>query len=213
MGSKYLTTTEIAALAGVHVQTVRYWTDKGLLPFSRLGHTRLVREADAQAFLARREADRQQRPLMLHEGILPLESARDAWIAGFFDGEGSIGTHRGTSGIPRVKLAVVNTYKPAIELIWQAFGGYRTITAQQTSAHRTCYKVVLTGEKEVITALERMLPYLVVKRDQAILALRLISRIRQFRAERGRNWTDEAALAELWELANQAQALRHETFD
>jgi hypothetical protein len=209
----YLTTGQIAEIARVTVETVRNWMDTGKLPSVRKApmNNRCALESDVREFLVKR--DTIERPILLHGGILPPSSALDAWAAGFFDGEGSIGIWLGVGGVPRAKLTIVNTYKPAIELFWRAFGGYRTIQSHSNGRHRTVFRLVVTGEDGVRAVLERLHPYLVVKREQATLALRLIDRIQQFRVARGRRWVDDAALAELREIAAQARKLRFQTFD
>jgi len=47
---------EVAAIARVSPETVRFWIKRGLLPSLRPGRRRLVRRAALEAFLTRRES-------------------------------------------------------------------------------------------------------------------------------------------------------------
>jgi excisionase family DNA binding protein len=50
----FLTPDEIAALAGVHRQTVHYWIQRGKLPAERIGRTIAVRAIDALEYISAR---------------------------------------------------------------------------------------------------------------------------------------------------------------
>jgi excisionase family DNA binding protein len=47
----FLTPDEVAALAGVHRQTVHYWIQRGKLPAERIGRIIAVRAIDAIEFI------------------------------------------------------------------------------------------------------------------------------------------------------------------
>ena len=57
-GLEMLTTTEVAKLLHVHPNTVRQWTNKGLLPTYRLGsrRDRRFKWEDVEGFLQRNRA-------------------------------------------------------------------------------------------------------------------------------------------------------------
>jgi excisionase family DNA binding protein len=51
-GKQYLRATQIAAITGASIRTVRRWIAGELLPSVRIGGTRLVAEADLDRLLA-----------------------------------------------------------------------------------------------------------------------------------------------------------------
>lgn len=55
MSDKFLTTEEIAAELGVHIETVRRWIRRGDLPVTRLLKFYRIRREDYEDFLKKRE--------------------------------------------------------------------------------------------------------------------------------------------------------------
>lgn len=103
-----------------------------------------------------------------------------AWMAGFFDGDGSVGAYRyNSNGYIRKKnvelrVAVVSIYKPIIEHIQSMFGG--TTYEDKSSAHDSRYYRVwrwYMHSNKASRFLKTILPYLVVKREQAELSIQL----------------------------------------
>ena len=111
---------------------------------------------------------------------------RIAWSAGIIDGEGCICIHKSQPGAPsqprqksvvyHLDLAVKMTYKPAIELLLNIFQ-VGTITRQKPGKNnkRVTWTWVVTG-KSVSIVLKKLLPYLVVKKDEALLALDFVEK-------------------------------------
>lgn len=103
--------------------------------------------------------------------MLIPDEAMKAWLAGFMDGEGSIQIKknpprgRGRSSSYTVRVSVSNTVKAILELIKIYFGG------SVVPIREGCYEWVI-GSKKAGYVLEQVLPYLKLKRSQALVALR-----------------------------------------
>jgi hypothetical protein len=120
----------------------------------------------------------------------------DAYFAGLFDGEGSVGIYRGSNGkgtnekkFYAVRLAVVGTHMPMIRAAYEHFGvGLFTTQKRQkliqsprgqysvkeTDGAKLCkqgWKWGVTDQRGVRTVLTRVVPYLIEKRRQAEIVL------------------------------------------
>ncbi len=94
------------------------------------------------------------------------------YLAGIVDGEGCINIvkyHKGNRYRYRLQLRVINTNKELVEWIRDRWGGW-IISRERDSKRRTVYEWSIhnlaAGE-----LLEDMIDYLIVKRDQANVAL------------------------------------------
>lgn len=112
------------------------------------------------------------------------------YMAGFFDGEGSIGLYlnQGSSD-PRYKsghkspswirsVSVVNTYMPILLLFKQFFGG-RINRIVKDPKYKPCYQWQVSNKPQVLKVLTTLLPYLQEKRSQAELMIRECSEVGQ----------------------------------
>lgn len=101
-----------------------------------------------------------------------------AYIAGIFDGEGTIGIYKHKSKdsakrrgyVYETTLYVVNTDKQLIELMYSYFGGNMRTRKKQKENHKTSYAWNISGSK-VINVLEIILPYLRLKKRQGELLI------------------------------------------
>lgn len=104
------------------------------------------------------------------------------YLAGFFDGEGSIGMYWNSgSPDPRYKsghksgcwirsVSVVNTYRPILETFQDRFGG--TIgQIVKDEKYKPCFQWSIRSKFGIRSCLETLKPYLIEKREQAILML------------------------------------------
>lgn len=91
-----------------------------------------------------------------------------SYLAGFFDGEGSIGFY---SRSPRI--TVVNTYLPILKQFKTIFGGSIIKRQKVEEHHKYSYAWVLCGNK-IDTVLTTLLPYLKEKRKQALIIFDII---------------------------------------
>ena len=102
-----------------------------------------------------------------------LEDTKLAYIAGIVDGEGCISVRkRGIHGsLPLI--SVVNTNWEVLKLIKDTFGGSISIhNRPKTEASKWCY-IWRQSCLPAAETLERLLPYLIVKKKHALLAIQL----------------------------------------
>jgi hypothetical protein len=96
-----------------------------------------------------------------------------AYIAGVFDGEGSIILwDRGYGGRPQLRATVSNTYFPLLERIREMAGSGSIVRKVYPS--ETGYRDAGTWQvygQNAVSLLEQLLPYLIVKREKAITAI------------------------------------------
>lgn len=110
----------------------------------------------------------------------------DAYLAGFFDGEGSISTSRD----PRrpyccyVSINVTNTDLVPLRLFVRAYGGSICKKTKAKNNVKDCYAWRCYNGKDALWALCRMLPWLTVKRKRARTAI-IVLQNRPLRASGG----------------------------
>jgi hypothetical protein len=99
------------------------------------------------------------------EKLLSIPEHELSWAAGFFDGEGNVNISQ-----DGLQVSVFNTYKPAVDKFQEMFGGNITIRKGKQGKQRDCYMwFTSTGTAAMILRLLR--PYLVVKQEQARIAI------------------------------------------
>lgn len=108
------------------------------------------------------------------------------YIAGFFDGEGCISSQeyweRGKyEKYPRINLqiSITNTNKEVLNLIRGVFGGTVRSHGKKKRNHKKCYDWKLCGKEKMRVFLTSILPYLVVKKEDAELGLKFIETLRE----------------------------------
>lgn len=108
-----------------------------------------------------------------------------AYIAGLFDGEGSVGIYKSTNGKSSkvyysVKLSIVGTYRPMIESVYKEFNIGSFTTQKRQAVHSTPRGAVLgkqgwrwsvTDKNGVYHVLQTIRPYLIEKASQADIVL------------------------------------------
>ncbi len=114
--------------------------------------------------------------------MIELPEITKAWMAGFFDGEGSIWINkrkprrstRGVSPVYMLSVSVTNTMYSGVECFRTYFGGYIRLV-------RTKHRPIYRGEaqtKHAMRFLQTLLPYFQVKQKQAELAILFQKKIR-----------------------------------
>jgi hypothetical protein len=107
---------------------------------------------------------------------LKMSATEVAWLAGLFDGEGSIVFPRNSNVLNSVRLTIANTNRELLETVQQRTGTGQLIVAMcskrknwkphyKPSWHWQCY-----GEN-TRSLLSQMLPWLIEKRDKALIVL------------------------------------------
>lgn len=105
-----------------------------------------------------------------------------AYLSGLFDGEGtfSIYPHKGisTSGKPydstAIRIEISNTKIELVEWLIEHFGGQYYVAKRKNQNHNDEFSWRPKGRKNSETLLLGILPYLVIKRNQALVALEYV---------------------------------------
>jgi len=107
-----------------------------------------------------------------------LTEPTKAYIAGFFDGEGTIGIitrkrpYNTANPNHQLFVSCTNTNEPVIHYLHSIFGGSIFHANDTRGKRRTCLRWALNSAK-AMQFLSCLLPYLIVKRDEAIIAIKL----------------------------------------
>ena len=134
-----------------------------------------------------------------------------AWAAGFFDGEGCVllvTRTRGRCTEVRLQITAVNTDIRPLHRFRELFGG--SIQVVQHPGNKHGYKpswAWVAAHRIAENALQAMLPWLLVKREQAIIALLA----RAIKRQGVRGTPDTQALTDLLWLKEQLHFLRNST--
>ena len=114
----------------------------------------------------------------IYKAVNPLSKWQLAWLAGFIDGEGSIGIHTtkcgGAGGKTTPRLVVSNTCISVIELIYKMTGvGFIQYIDHSVKNPAYSKAAVWSVQRafELKDIMTKILPYLLVKTDQAIMML------------------------------------------
>jgi len=162
-----------------------------------LGLTENQYEYRTAAYEKMRSLKTQQSPLPIQEGILTQE--KYAYLAGIVDGEGCISivrrkTYRGNRRpVYNSMLMIANTQRCLIDWLQRATGFDGSVYVQKTrkAQHRPCWNWTIRM-KRCGAMLQNILPYLVIKADQAKLALEFNSRARRSPGSIGLNEGERA---------------------
>lgn len=102
-----------------------------------------------------------------------------SYLAGFFDGEGCIDAQRmypkqdGRRRFycrPRVRVAMANSGRLAVEMLQAQYGGHLVERKSQNPRQQPSVSWELLNKEDILRILEVMTPHLVLKREQAKLA-------------------------------------------
>ena len=112
----------------------------------------------------------------------------DSYFAGLFDGEGCISINK-TSGGKRqykrngfqLRVSVTNTNIEVLEMLQDAYGGKVYIREKKNARS---YGNWITVSNQCVVPLSAWMPFLIIKRQQAVIAL-------DFQSKRKTNKTDE----------------------
>lgn len=143
-----------------------------------------------------------------------------AWLAGFIDGEGSIvlSSHkpnprkRQVSQLWVMRLTVTNSYQESIMLIQSWFGGSVEKRKRAKPHHKQTWKWECSG-KRARFVLEKIKPYLIVKKSQCELALKYAETLWISGRGHGRNKLSERVLKIRGELVSKVRALNKRGVD
>ena len=142
-----------------------------------------------------------------------------AYVAGLFDGEGVARIDRWVKPNSahiryQVRVAIGMTHKPVIQLLSKQFGGktYVNDHSKRNPNHRAqfCWGA---ASLEACKFLNAVLPFLIVKRDEAILCLELQADIEAYKFKLGNRYWRHADHADIiarrHSLYDRVSALKH----
>lgn len=99
---------------------------------------------------------------LLRSRVRKMTKTEAAWLAGFFDGEGTIAESR-TKGFRYWKLSVPNTSKKTIERVVAITGlNHVTIRKPQKKGHKVQWRWQTQAVLEVKDIAKQILPYVIV---------------------------------------------------
>ena len=91
------------------------------------------------------------------------------YVAGYFDGEGNVSCHKTKRGRRTNRLTWYNTHRASLEAIQKFLGaGYISVHKQSAGQRAHVCSLNIGRKSDILRAIDGMLPYLRVKRDQAI---------------------------------------------
>lgn len=105
---------------------------------------------------------------LIHYTLIDI---RLAYVAGFFDGEGCIQAEKPTGVL---RISAVNTDHNALIFVQEVLGGsiIKSSARQEQENAKPMYLWRMNGVK-ASEALEKLLPYLITKKERALLCLEL----------------------------------------
>ena len=109
-------------------------------------------------------------PLSGPPSLLSAAPTDWAWAAGFIDGEGCLSVYRQMrNGRPHhgPKLSVANTHLGSMERLMEIIGG-RLYTRTRAREVHVLYDLRLQGGRQLVPVINNLLPYLTVKREEAL---------------------------------------------
>jgi len=100
-----------------------------------------------------------------------------AYIAGFLDGEGSISLkkERGRWVLPAIQIR--NVYPEPLQKIQKVFGGSLYLRKGEKEKWRDTFEWEITRWKGCLNLLEKIYPYLIIKKKQAAIIIRLAKKV------------------------------------
>lgn len=130
------------------------------------------------------------------------EIAKVAYASGFFDGEGHIQIRNHSKrGSYMLSITAVQATPYPLTMFVELFGGTVSKRFTEYRATRRALFTWQSSSKQAEEALRRMMPYLVVKKDEAEVALRFRATFRPQYGERSKNSPEvEAAREEMMYL-------------
>ena len=99
-----------------------------------------------------------------------LDSCSAAYLAGFLDGEGSIMLYRRGNGAA-MRISISNTNRPVLEWCQRATSVGAIVVAPRSNPRHKTAMMWMVNSQPAASILEQVLPYLIVKHEQATVAL------------------------------------------
>lgn len=120
-----------------------------------------------------------------------LSIADAAYIAGFFDGEGSVLLYNRPTNIT-LRVSFANTKRAILDWIRDTIGAGHIVTASRNNdKHATSYLLIVSSQSAA-SLLEQIAPYIHLKNEQAQLGIEFYQRLRVPRLKADKSWQIKA---------------------
>lgn len=120
-----------------------------------------------------------------------LSIADAAYIAGFFDGEGSVLLYRRSKNIA-LRATFANTKRSILEWIQETIGAGNIVTTTHANSKHATSHLLLINSQAALSFLEQVLPYLHIKAEQAQVAIDFQQRLKVPSLKADTTWQFEA---------------------
>lgn len=117
---------------------------------------------------------RSVKPLVI-ERLISLTSEERAYIAGFFDGEGSIGVYNKRPGCYSYRLVIAQRRPEVLVWLWECLGGALRCVVRHDRNDTAYHELAIDHRQHIAAILRILLPYLRVKKLEADLMLRFMN--------------------------------------
>lgn len=94
-----------------------------------------------------------------------------AWLAGLFDGEGSIVNTRRSQRGYSLRITITNTCRPLLERVREVTGTGKIVNQRNATERTKACWYWTCGSKNACNLLAQMRPWLIVKADKADAAI------------------------------------------
>jgi hypothetical protein len=121
--------------------------------------------------------------------LLKLKKSEWAYLAGLFDGEGCLKVvlrKRKKSAAFQLNLDICNTHRGVLDWVHKKLGGGVLYSTERSGKERRKFNWTLGSAPNMRHVLKGMLPFLLVKQQQALLAIAFLEKIRPQNNTRGR---------------------------
>lgn len=122
----------------------------------------------------------------------PLTQVQAAYLAGLIDGEGSIMLYRRGDG-SAMRLAITNTYRPVLEWCQATCGVGNIVDVKAThdAAKHKAQRIWLVNSQAAASVLEQIEPYLIIKKEQAQLAIEFQQKLKVPKEKADKEWQEQ----------------------
>ena len=103
--------------------------------------------------------------------VKQMTATQAAWVAGFFDGEGTIAAYKGGRGGKYLSyiIQLPNTHKGSLDFVQKVTGAGRVTKRSmkgRASHHKQQYLWKLSSQRDIVAFCEQILPFLIVKKEE-----------------------------------------------
>jgi len=125
------------------------------------------------------------------------QGTKIAWLAGFFDGEGSVGIYENGTGNFYVRLTLTNTDKATLERVQEILEENEIPSYcrwdQQKTNRKPRWQLLWLGSTKPMKLIDLLLPHLVTKKEQAELAKEYIEgrEENRYQNRKGSRWSKD----------------------